>query len=121
MKKAFLIAPLVLLLSGCVSTQYDWGSYNQDLYNYYKSPESRSSFKQNLESLVARTESRNQLPPPGVYAELGTLCLEMGDRECAIANYEKEREAWAESATLMTAMIRSLESTQPGTEDGEEQ
>ena len=33
----------------------------------------------------------------------------MGNRTTAVSYYKKEREAWAESKTLMDSMIKTLE------------
>ncbi len=109
MSRIFVLV-IVAAISGCAQTKYDWGSYNQDLYNYYKSPASKVEFKQNLSSLIGRLEKQNKKPAPGIYAELGTLCLETGDRACAIKNYEKERNSWAESKPLMDTLLKTLSS-----------
>ena len=57
-------------------------------------------------------EGSGQKVAPGLYAELGTLYLQLGSAEKAIAMYKKERDAWPESKGLMTAMIQNLERRQ---------
>jgi hypothetical protein len=99
----------LLLLGGCVQQKYDWGSYDQDLYNYYKNSQDKVKFKSDLKMLLDRLERQNKKPAPGLYAELGTLCLETGDRPCALKNYQKEHDAWPESKTLMQALINNLD------------
>ena len=49
-----------------------------------------------------------KVPPPGLYAELGTLYLEAGDTQTAIDYYQKEQDAWPESQHLMTSLITTL-------------
>lgn len=109
MKKILSLLLCSAALSGCVSTKYDWGGYNQDLYNYYKTPSSQKEFRQNLTALLQRTERQNKKPAPGLYAELGTLCLETGDKAGAVANYKKESDTWPESKPLMDVLIKNLE------------
>jgi hypothetical protein len=112
----------VLAFGGCASrptTLYEWGGYDELLYQSYKSPQRVESMRVGLETLVARLEQQRQRVPPGLYAELGTLYFEMGDGRKAVANYELERRNWPESKTLMDALIATLErraggSTAPG-------
>lgn len=112
MKRSCVAALLALLtLSGCVTTPqtYDWGEYDQLLYETYKEPVRAEALRLELETHIAALEAGNSRVPPGLYAELGTLYLEAGDGDRAIALYEKERAAWPESRGLMTALIVNLQ------------
>jgi len=109
----------VLLLSGCASRGnrlYDWGGYDDLLYQQYKDPSKAPEMRAKLEAHVATLESSKQRVPPGVYAELGTLHLQANDRAKAIDFYHREQDAWPESAGLMKAMIASLERRGPSDE-----
>jgi len=71
---AFLIA-----LSGCATTPtvgYDWSGYDTSLYRFYKDPTTAEEFRTSLQAHLNDLESRNVPPPPGLYAEIGTLYLE---------------------------------------------
>lgn len=106
-----MIAMLALLvLSGCASkgTLYDWGGYNGMLYESYKKPDTTAANMQKLQAHVARLEQGRLKVAPGLYADLGTLYLQAGDRDRAVENYRKERAAWPESAGLMDALIKNL-------------
>ena len=106
------VLAVALAPGGCAtrpSTLYDWGGYDQLLYQSYKNPERVESMRVGLETLLAGLEQQRQKPPPGMYAELGTLYLEQGDRKKAVINYDLERRNWAESKTLMDALIGTLE------------
>ena len=109
MKKKFALLLCAAALSGCVSSRYEWGGYNQNLYNYYKDPSAQQALQQDLTRALNRAETQKKKPAPGLYAELGTLCLEGGNKQCAIENYKKERDAWPESKTLMDTLIKGLE------------
>jgi len=114
-----MIAMLALLvLSGCASqgTLYDWGGYNGMLYESYKKPETTAANLQKLQEHVAKLEKGSFKVAPGLYADLGTLYLQAGDRDRAVENYRKERAAWPESTGLMDAMIKNLSSPKPAPE-----
>ncbi len=101
---------LLLTLTGCAqSGLYKWGGYEQALYSSYKDPAKVEKLKTALESHISEMEASNQKVAPGLFAELGTLYLQSGSSEKAIAMYRKERNAWPESKELMSAMIQNLE------------
>lgn len=101
---------LSLALSGCTTSLHDWGNYSSELYQYYKSPtpEQQVEFQTELERVFARTEAKGERPAPGLYAEYGNLLLESGNSKLAIEYFDKERNAWPESAKLMDALIFAL-------------
>lgn len=106
-----LLALATLTLSGCATSRqgYDWGRYDQLLYETYKDPVQVEALRIELATHIAALEAGNSKVPPGLYAELGTLYLEAGDTDRAIALYEKERAAWPESRGMMTALIVNLQ------------
>lgn len=110
MKTSILAIALVLLVSGCANNRiYDWDNYDARLYKYYKEPASAQEFRVSMQEHFKTLESRNVRPAPGLYAELGTLYLEGGDRTTAAEYYRKERDAWPESRPMMDAMIANLQ------------
>lgn len=114
MNRTWTIAALaaVLLLSGCANRGnrlYDWGGYDNLLYQHYKDASKAPEVRASLEAHITGLEANKQKVPPGVYAELGTLYLQANERTKAIDFYHREQDAWPESAGLMKAMIASLE------------
>ena len=110
--KKLLIAMLVVLslMGGCASPNlYQWGGYDQALYEGYKDPTKMEALRLKLEAHLSEMEKSKQKVAPGLYAELGTLYLQAGSAEKASSYYAKERDAWPESRVLMTAMIKNLE------------
>ncbi len=99
-------------MTGCATNQnlYEWGGYDAALYSTYKSPETVVELQTKLETHIAAMTQANQKVAPGLYAELGSLYLQAGKTDEAIAQYNKERELWPESRTLMDSMIKTLES-----------
>ena len=115
-------AAALALMTGCATNQnlYQWGGYDAALYSTYKSPETVVELQTKLETHIAAMTQANQKVAPGLYAELGSLYLQAGKTDEAIAQYNKERELWPESRTLMDSMIKTLESrsnTTPSTSD----
>ena len=113
MFRTVMVALFLIPLSGCVAPGlYQWGGYESDLYGAYKDPTKVEAMRLNLETQIGLRESGGQKVAPGLYAELGTLYLQLGSSEKAIAMYKKERDAWPESKGLMTSMIQNLERRQ---------
>nr|WP_314543016.1 DUF4810 domain-containing protein [uncultured Massilia sp.] len=108
---------LALALSGCATKGlYDWGGYSSTLYNTYKDPTAAAAGIQQLETHIGKLEQGKQKVPPGLYADLGMLQLQAGDKEHAQANFRKERDLWPESAGLMNALINN--GTMPQAKEG---
>lgn len=110
MKNTLMIAAICVLLSSCASTRlYNWGSYEQDLFNYYEKPETQEQLIAELQENLQKQEAQGNKPAPGLYAELGTLYLEKNDTASAVEFYQKEYEAWPESRPLMQTLLNNLE------------
>lgn len=112
--KKMLIACAMLALTGC-STQnrglYEWGGYDNLMYQSYKNPEAAGKSRESLAAHIALMEKGGKRVAPGLHADLGTLLLQSGDKAGALSSYRRERELWPESAVLMDAMIKNLETT----------
>ncbi len=110
MTRILLATALILVLPGCATHQhYDWNNYDASLYRYYKDPTSAEAFRTTMEVHLRSLEEKKLRPAPGLYAELGTLYLERGDRDTAASYYRKERDAWPESRHLMDTMLSNLD------------
>jgi hypothetical protein len=108
--KIVLMAMLAVTLSGCATKgMYDWGGYDMALYKSYKEADKTPELIKTLEETIAETQENGHKVAPGLYAELGTLYLQAGSSEKAIAMYTRERDAWPESKGLMTVLITNLE------------
>lgn len=101
---------LALTLGGCATRNsglYDWGGYDAMLYGAYKDPSTVGANMQKLQLHIDKLEQGRQKVPPGLYADLGMLELQSGDKDKAQAHFRKERELWPESAGLMNALINN--------------
>jgi hypothetical protein len=105
---AIVLAAVVL--GGCVAQPvYQWGGYEDKLYAGYKDQTKMEELKSGLETHIAALDASSQKVAPGLYAELGTLYLQSGNTVKAKVMYERERNAWPESKTLMNALIQNLD------------
>lgn len=105
MKRVALCVVALSTLSACAGNNqlYEWGSYQPALVSHTKAPDSER-FVEELEETLAKAEKKEKVPP-GLYAELGYLHLEAGNIDEAIAAFEKERQAFPESTSMMDRMI----------------
>lgn len=111
MLRAWMIAAVLAMTAGCASTNgpgYDWGKYDELLYRSYKDPQQAEALRVSLDAHVRAVEQQGKRPPPGLYAELGTAYLQMGDTASAVSWYSKEWNAWPESRALMETLIRNI-------------
>ena len=112
--KKILIVGALFALTGCATQNrglYEWGGYDNLMYQSYKNPEAGAKSRESLAAHIALLEKGGKRVAPGLYADLGTLLLQSGDKAGALTNYRRERELWPESAVLMDAMIKTLETT----------
>lgn len=107
------LVAVLTMLTGCASpTLYQWGGYEQALYEGYKDTTKMEALRIKLEAHLGEVEKSKQKAAPGLYAELGTLYLQSGSADKAMSYYAKERDAWPESRILMTSLIQNLERRQ---------
>lgn len=98
------------VLAGCASPSlYQWGGYEPMLYQGYKDPAQMDVMRVKLEAHISELEKSRQKVAPGLYAELGTLYLQSGSRDKAVAMYSRERDVWPESRGLMDTLIKNLD------------
>jgi hypothetical protein len=119
MKTVYACA-IALALTGCATSNngmYDWGGYDGLLYQSYKEPGSVAGNMQKLEAHIQKLEQNGQKVPPGLYADLGTMFLQAGNKEKARANFQKERDLWPESVGLMDALLNSGITAKPKKEE----
>ena len=118
------------LLSSCAPQQrFVWGSYESELYGYYKDPKRLKNLMDELEiaisdgeKLVKNMASNDGKPrriAPGLYAEYGYLLMISRQGAKAKSYFEKEKQTWPESAILMEKMIATVDrNSGTGTKQG---
>jgi len=118
MRKLYIGAILTVLyglvFTGCASQKqmYYFGNYSKTLYSCEKNQndESLLKHKQELETVITESESRNLPVPPGIYAELGYINLKSNNSKEAIRLFQAESQLFPESKHLMDRLIQSATS-----------
>ena len=103
----------MLTLVGCASgpqSLYSWGGYPQQTYLMLAVPEKTSPQQQilALEKDVEKAKAKNAAVPPGLYAHLGLLNLNIQNGPRAIEYFELERQIYPESTVLMDRLLKKM-------------
>lgn len=108
--RSLLLSCIALVVTGCATsnTIYDWGNYEDNLFNYYHKPAVKEAVVADHLAFLAVLENSNKIPAPGLLAEAGTLLLLQGDTQKAIEYYQKEHDTWPESQAMMSTLIENL-------------
>ena len=110
-RKTIFPVAFILFISlawGCAPPKlYHWGDYSNSLYSCKKDPseETLLKHKQVLEEIVKASGEKNLRVPPGVYGELGYICLRQNSTKEAKKYFEMEEQLYPESKILMDRLI----------------
>ena len=122
MKKILFTSLIAIGLVGCAAGPqplYSWGSYTQQTYLMYNQPEKATPSAQiiKLEAEIEKAKAKNLAVPPGLYAHLGLLSLQVNNAQKAVEYFQLERQVYPESTVLMDRLLRKMNanvgSTQP--------
>ena len=115
MKKIVLVlgAICTMILVGCVSAPkslYSWGEYPQQTYLMLSLTEKTSLQEQigKLEKDIEKAKAKNAAVPPGLYAHLGLLNLNINNGPRAVQYFELERQTYPESTVLMDRLLKKM-------------
>jgi hypothetical protein len=107
--RVIAVAAAALWLSGCAQpkTLYQWGSYQPEVYEYFKG-ESKEAQVAKLEEDLQKIRSSNGNPPPGYHAQLGMLYGSLGKDDQMVQELRTEKTLFPESATYMDFLLRNV-------------
>lgn len=115
MKKSYALAVVLLpcLLIGCASappTLYQWGDYQEQIYNMYNDPGKSPPEEQitKLEEDYQKVRSSNKQVPPGYHAHLSFLYFKTGKVDQALQELETEKAIFPESTVYMNRLIQQI-------------
>lgn len=121
MKTVLLLLGAIAALSlvGCASAPkplYSWGEYPQQSYLMLSVPEKTSPQDQivKLEKDVEKAKAKNLAVPPGLYAHLGLMNLNLQNGLRAAEYFELERQVYPESTVLMDRLLKKMANTATG-------
>jgi hypothetical protein len=101
----FLALVITVCFSGCTSNSiYYWGNYEPQIYAYLNgdSPERQLSILERDREKIGLNGTK---APPGFYAHLGLLYMEIGSDAQALACFETEKIFFPEAAAYMDFLL----------------
>lgn len=110
-KKLIFLLTIAAGLSGCESNRiFYWGSYEQMVYQNYAMPGAVSSSAQvqQLQNEIAQANQKGLYIAPGLYAYLGYLAVNAGQKSLALQAFQEEKKLFPESTRLMDDLISKL-------------
>nr|WP_051516737.1 DUF4810 domain-containing protein [Herbaspirillum sp. RV1423] len=112
-RSALILALPLLVLTGCATRQpplYGWGSYQQEVYQYFKADGSKSNEEQilALEETAQKSRAKGETLPPGYHAHLGLLYANAGKEDLVVQEFETEKTLFPESAPYMDFLLRKF-------------
>ena len=117
MKKTVLaLIALSLVLVGCgggATSLYRWGEFPQQTYNYMSERSKVSPLEQiaRLEKDIEKSKAENRAVPPGLYAHLGLLNLDIQNAQQAAMYFQLEKQVYPESTVLMNRLLQRMGAT----------
>ncbi|MCF7913390.1 MAG: DUF4810 domain-containing protein [Candidatus Cloacimonetes bacterium] len=110
-KLVILMFLAVVLLSGCVSSQYYWGNYSHTLYKYKKvqDDENLAKHKECIEKIIRKSEAQSKKVPPGIYCEYGYYLIMEGETALGTEYLDKEVSAYPESEAFVKTLKSQME------------
>ena len=104
---------LSLFLTACANQNnrlYQWGSYENMVYESYHEPGKYSSQSQiiEMEKDLEKARAANKSIPPGHYAYLGYLYFQSGQLDKALTALQTEKTIFPESTIYMDRLIAQI-------------
>ena len=104
---------LSLFLTACANQNnrlYQWGSYENMVYESYHEPGKYSSQSQiiKMEKDLEKARAANKSLPPGHYAYLGYLYFQSGQLDKALTALQTEKTIFPESTIYMDRLIAQI-------------
>ncbi|MCG8528041.1 MAG: DUF4810 domain-containing protein [Opitutales bacterium] len=116
MNRLVIIMAAALMICGCATNRpiYYWGNYATLNYGSFTKPDEIPIEKQIdlLELDIEKAKSKDLSVPPGNYAQLGYLYLELGNLEEAVGAFETEMSLFPESQVFIKRLLDSITSVE---------
>lgn len=113
MTKLFMLVSCALLIGGCASPPrplYQWGAYEELIYQSWREPGSMPLEKQVelLQRDFQQGQAQNLRMPPGWHAHLAMLYARMGRQDDAINQLNIEKKEFPESVVFVDRMLENM-------------
>ena len=106
-----IAAALLVVSASCASpSYYDWGRYEESVYQVTARPDGFDLAAEidALEQQLEKTEAKQRPIPPGLHAHLGYLHTVSGNADAARAHFEQEKALFPESAKFVDFLLERL-------------
>lgn len=106
-----LALAMLLTLSACQTAPkplYEWGGYQKQVYAHFKNDGSAEQQIAVLEQSIERAIAHGTTPPPGYFAHLGLLYLNVGHDDKAAQAWIKEKALFPESTRYMDFLLNNM-------------
>ena len=102
-----------LILAGCAnqdSRLYQWGHYENQIYQNYSNPGKFSVADQiiQLEQDIEKARAENKSVPPGYFAHLGYLYFQNNETDKALESLQTEKTLFPESAVYLDRLASQI-------------
>jgi hypothetical protein len=106
----FTLLALALAGASCTSTYYEWGRYEDSVYDVTLRPDGFDLQAEidSLEKQIQQTIDHERPIPPGLHAHLGYLHSVAGNPVAARQHFEQEKALFPESARFMDHLLQKL-------------
>ena len=99
--------------TGCIQREYSVYSVSVHSQNPFENAACEllwrgRTFKNTLETIIAKSEKQSMRVPPGVYANLGYFYLKANDENKAISYFELEKSTYPEAIHFMDRLINKV-------------
>ena len=113
MVKPVMLAACALLIAGCAAPTrplYQWGAYEELIYQSWREPGSTPLEKQVelLQHDYQQGQAHNLRMPPGWHAHLAMLYARMGRQDEAIKELAVEKAEFPESVVFVDRMLANM-------------
>jgi len=114
-ERCFLIAACIAAMGCASNTMYNWGPYENFLYQRYLKPGKIPPEQEitELEAHLEQTYAQEKLPPPGLHAHLGYLYIIDGQNARAVEHFSMEKKLFPESSDFIDNLLKRMKRTHP--------
>lgn len=109
MRFCVVLLLFAMLLTACAPPAYlYYGNSSHSYYNAVKKQDqkSESQYKASLEQVFKKSENLGKPVPPGLYCDYAMLMLKEQKADEARRYFQKEKETWTESQTMMDFLMQ---------------
>lgn len=105
-----LAAALLFFSAGCTTTYYDWGRYEDSVYQVTRRPDGFDLAAEidALEQQLEKSAAKERPVPPGLHAHLGYLHSVAGNNDAARSHFEREKALYPESARFVDYLLARI-------------